>query len=497
MVLRLPRSTADHCPRQGFVRKLLFAPAFASLLALSPTQVGSWAVAAERNQRASGAVASAAPAEVSPSAGLTLADLLALAQENNPTLAQAGAAINQAEGNMRQAGLYPNPQLGYLHTDSSPSGRARTDGVFFGQEIVTAGKLRKSRAVEAQEVERVRWEREAQQQRVLNDVEIRFYEVLGSQQAVRIATQLARLAEDGLTTTQKLHDAQQASRVDLLQARIQLKAVRLSLLEAQARYSAAWTQLANVAGCPELQPMRLVGDLEGEIREFDWEETWQRLLAASPQLRAAEFRIEHARCELQREKAQPIPNVNLQVVAERDRLQQFTTVSTLLAIPLPLFNRNQGNISHAVADIHEALAEVRRTQLALRDQLTETFRRYQTARRQVEQLRDEILPDAKESVQLTMDGYKAGEINFLQVLSARQTFGETSLTYVESLTELRKVIVELNGLLLTGGLNPAELGAALQAQPGGGRQRGLLNQLRESNSRQVLIPALQTSGSGR
>src|SRR6185369_10576236 len=132
--------------------------------------------------------------------------------------------------------------------------------------------------------------------------------------------------------------------------------------------------------------------------------------------------------------------------------------------------------------------------LALRDQLAETFRRYQTARQQVEHLRDEILPDAEESAKLTMDGYKAGEVNFLQVLSARQTYGETSLAHVEALTELRKVIVELDGLLLTGGLNPAELGAALQAQPGGGRQRGLLNQLRESSSKQVLIPALQSGG---
>jgi hypothetical protein len=50
--------------------------------------------------------------------------------------------------------------------------------------------------------------------------------------------------------------------------------------------------------------------------------------------------------------------------------------------------------------------------------------------------------------------------------------------------------------MLTGGLNPAAIGTALQSQPGmGGRQQRLLNQLQEGASKQILPPALQTTGS--
>jgi cobalt-zinc-cadmium efflux system outer membrane protein len=280
-----------------------------------------------------------------------------------------------------------------------------------------------------------------------------------------------------------------------LQARIQLKTLRIGLKEAQARHRAAWKQLSNVVGCPDLAVTTVAGKLDGEIPQLDWEASWQQLLAASPQLQAAQVRIQHSRNEYQREKAQPIPNVNIQVVAERDQVQQATQVSTLLSIPVPVFNRNQGNIAHAVADIHEALAEVRRTELALRDMLADAFRRYETALAQVEELRDEILPDAEENVELTTTGYKAGQIAFLQVLSARQTYFQSSLAYVEALTELRKVVVEVDGLMLTGGLNPAAIGTALQSQPGmGGRQQRLLNQLQEGASKQILPPALQTTG---
>jgi cobalt-zinc-cadmium efflux system outer membrane protein len=428
---------------------------------------------------------------------LSIADLEALALENNPTLAQAAAAIGMASGQLQQVGLYPNPQLGYLRSDSSPSGRFRSDGVFVGQEIVTAGKLWKSQAVETQEVERLRWERESQERRVLNDVRIRFFEVLGAQRAAEISERLLRLAQEQVELSEKLFEAKHASKADLLQARIQLKTLRIGLREAEARRRAAWKQLANVVGCPALAAGTVAGELDGEIPPLDWDTSWQQLLAASPQVQAARVRIEHSRNEYQREKAQPWPNVNVQIVADRDQVQQATQVSTLLSVPVPVFNRNQGNIAHAVADIHEAAAEVRRTELALRDLLAEAFRRYETARAQVEELRDQILPDAEENLELTASGYKAGEIAFPQVLTARQTYFQSSLAYVEALVEMRKTRVEIDGLMLTGGLNPATIGAALQSQPGMiNRQQRLLNQVQEGASKQILPPALQTSSGG-
>src|SRR5207244_5074989 len=101
---------------------------------------------------------------------LTLADLELLASANNPTLSQAAAGIDMQRGNLTQAGLYPNPQLGYLRSDASRAGQTRTEGIFVSQEVVTAGKLRKASAVEAWELERLGWEQEAQRMRVVNDL---------------------------------------------------------------------------------------------------------------------------------------------------------------------------------------------------------------------------------------------------------------------------------------------------------------------------------------
>lgn len=422
----------------------------------------------------------------------TLEALEALALQNNPTLVQAAAAVAADQGLYDQVGRYPNPQIGYLRSDSSGGG-AQSQGIFLSQEFVTAGKLQKNRSVEAWDIQRLSWDAEAQRLRVLNDLSIRYFELLGAQRAVALTRDLDQLASQGYELTDRLHRARQASRADLLQTKVQMNTVRLNLREAEHRLDSAWNQLTVLIGVPDLERVPVEGALDAAIPELAWDACWTRLQNESPQLQAALTRVEFARSELARERVEPIPNVSVQVVAERDRATNSNTVSTLLSVPVPLFNRNQGNISRAAAEIRQAQAEVERVRLVLRDLLAEAFRRYHTARDQVARLGEEILPDAKEIVELTTEGYKQGEFGILEVLSVRQTYFQSSVAHVEAWTELQKVAIEINGLQLTGGLNPAEIGTAIQGAGGGGsRQRAALNTLQESTSKRLLPAAVQT-----
>ncbi len=424
-------------------------------------------------------------------ASWTLEALQDLAQENNPTLMQAAAAVDMARGVQRQATLYPNPQLGYLRTDGDTATATRTTGVFFGQEIVTGKKIDKARQAEGWEVERTNWNYQAQTIRVMNDVHLRYLDVLGAQESLNLSGKLLRTAQQSQAATERLFAGKQVAKGDVLQARIQLKTVVIAQREAQARLDAAWSQLLNVVGCPDLAWAPFSEKLVSEIPELDWESSWETLVSTSPLLRAAEARAQHFQNQYRLERANALPNVNLQVVAERDHVQQFSTVSTLVSMPIPVINRNQGNIFRAAAETREAASEIERTRLALRDQLAETFRRYQAARAQVEELQTDILPDAEENMDLALVAYRAAEVSFLSVLTAQRTRFEANLAYVEAWTELRKVATEIDGLLLTGGLNPAELGTALQNQPGGAQRRAILNQLQEGQAGRSLPAALQ------
>src|SRR5581483_3771700 len=214
-------------------------------------------------------------------------------------------------------------------------------------------------------------------------------------------------ALDGVQAAEKLLKAQQGTRPDVLQAEIQLGTVRTALQDARVRFASAWRQLVNVIGLPEMPPTMVAGNLEDDVPQLDWQESLQELLASSPLLQAQLAQIREAELEVKLARAQAVPNMNVQVVAERDHVQKFTTVSTLVSMPVVVFNRNQGNIVKAQGNLVQQTKEYERIRLALADQLAVSFRQYLSLRNQADTLHKDILPRAKESLDLTTQGYKA------------------------------------------------------------------------------------------
>ena len=107
-----------------------------------------------------------------------LADFEAVALSHHPALVAASARVEAAHGRWVQAGLYPNTVVGYSGNELGIFDSSGKQGGFVSQRFVTAGKLRLDRAVAAQDLEAAEFERNATNRRVLNDVRIRFYELL-------------------------------------------------------------------------------------------------------------------------------------------------------------------------------------------------------------------------------------------------------------------------------------------------------------------------------
>ncbi len=387
---------------------------------------------------------------------LSLAALEELAIANNPTVQQAAALVEKAGGQFDQAGLYPNPVVGYQASEVGNEGRAGQQGVFISQEFVRGGKLGLSQEVANQDIQRLQWQYSAQSQRVRNEVRLRFYELLGAQAEQDIAQQLEDVARKGVEIAQKLvKDAQTASKADVLQAEIDFNQVRIAKQNADRRVVAAKRRLALVTGNPQLSLQTLDGQLAGEFEERGFESEWPKL-TSSPQLQAAAWRISRAQALIRREQVQPIPNVEVQLGTQYDAASRYQISNIQVGVPLPVFNRNQGNIRSAMAEMRAAQEEQRRLELTLQDQLAEAVKRYETSRFQVERFDQDIIPKAAENLRITNEGYERfGQFDFLRVLIARRSYFETNLAYIRSLTELRQAEVALDGLLLTGGLEAA------------------------------------------
>lgn len=128
-------------------------------------------------------------------------------------------------------------------------------------------------------------------------------------------------------------------------------------------------------------------------------------------------------------------------------------VGVQAVLPIPIFNRNQGGIGRAEAELSIASGEVRRVQLELQQRLAVAYERYANAKEQVERYSKDILPDAKTSLDLVDALYRGGQAGYLILLTAQRTYFQTNLAYLDALQELRESSIAIEGLLLTNSLS--------------------------------------------
>lgn len=403
-----------------------------------------------------------------------LADFEQIALERNPTLRQAAAQVDATLSRSFQAGLYPNPTVGYIQEQIGTLGEVtpsragistkgpRTPGELVGgfvqQEIVTAGKLRLSRAKFAEEANAARWQAEAQTLRVLNGVRTHFFEVLAAQRLVQVHHELVGINDEAVRTTDQLVNVGQANEPDLLQAKVEARRARVALRTAENRYRGAWEELTSVIGAPELRPIPLdERPLEAAAAPLDFDAALAHLLQHSPEIQAALSEITRSQIMVRREQVQPIPNVTLQaVVGSNYEFNGLTTAGVQACIPLPIFNRNQGTVREAHADLMRDHAEHERVALSLRKRLADTATRYNDALQSVDDFRTETLPMARRAYELQLANFRQRRAAWPQVLVTQRTLATLKQEYVESLLELRHAEVAINGMLLVDGLSPPE-----------------------------------------
>lgn len=400
-------------------------------------------------------------AEQDADGGLTLDDLLSMACQNNPTLRQAQEQVRGTLGKALEAGLWPNPTVFYVAEQIFVDSMTDTDtpGEFQGgaiqQEIVTAGKRRLSRQKYLARARTAEWMAVAQQWKVCNDVRIHFWRTLGHRQIVDIRKELLKHAEDDAVTARERYNLGQATRAELHMSNVALQRARLALLNAENLYRSQFGRLTSLAGV-ELSPQPLAGDLEGESEELiDFNAALSRMYAESPEILAARAKWQADSITVQRERVEPIPNVFVQVGSGYNFESREPVASAQVFFDVPIFDRNQGTIRQAEADLRRQSAEIRRTELRLRDQLSQTYQDYLTALQHVTEFQAVILPEARSAYASQLDAYKEDRQNWGDVLQSQRAYFDLREQYVQNLILWRTNEALINGFLLHGGLDAA------------------------------------------
>jgi outer membrane protein, heavy metal efflux system len=402
-----------------------------------------------------------------------LEELEQIAVTHNPTLAQAAASINSAKGRRLQSGLYPNPSVGYEGSEIRGGAYGGGEqGFFVEQPFVTAGKLGLNRKIGDAQIVRAEAEAAAQRWRVLNSVRIAYYHVLAAQEMLAMKKSLQRISEDTLRITRQLHNVGQADDTEVLQAEIEEEAAETAVLTQQNTLARLWTALATVVGNPRLGMGTVQGNLEAEMPQPHDQQLLDSLLKESPQVRIAQADVAHAQATLVRAKREPIPDIDVRAGLQQNGellnppsrsvgLQGFATIG----IQLHIFDRNQGNVAAARAEVEKAQKELQRVDLSLRQRFATSLQSYHNARIVVERYHTEILPRAQRAYELMVRRYGLMTASFPQVLNLQRTLYATETGYISALEALWINSIVLRGFLLTGGLEMPDQAGAIDLAP--------------------------------
>lgn len=391
-----------------------------------------------------------------------LDDLVRLGLEVNPKLAQVSFAIENARGRALQVGLYPNPTVDILGNElgdrTGPGGIWTTPLV--GQEIVTMGKLRLNRNAARREVDQTTYQLMYARYSMFANIRESYFEIIALQKRVDILNYLTDIADRSVEQTKKLLDAKQVARLDLIQLEVEAEKLRADLEATLREFDPAYKSLAAAIGLNNIDRAKLAGDLEAPLPDYDLDRTQAYLLEVHPEVIAAQIGVDKARILLRRAQVEPYPNPTLMAGYTRQNQNISSDYDLGVSMPIPLWNRNQGNIQSARAMVGEATQQIGMVQNDLTGRLGVAFRNFAAARRLAERYRTAILPRAKEAFDLSMKAYQGGQFEYLRVLTAERMLAQANLEYVTALKNAWQAASVISGLALEDDWPPKPVAAA-------------------------------------
>ncbi len=410
---------------------------------------------------------------------LTLREAVFLTLQRNPELAAFAKEMRALEGATLQAGLLPNPELS-LNVENIGNTQPLTGDInsqkSVAQEVVqqistiriyqlielggkraarvSAASLGEALAGQDYEVRRVEFIA-----RVANV----FTEVLAAQERLRFAEESQQLAQRVVNAVAKRVQAGKVPPIEETRAAVALSTTQIELEQAKRDLAVARKQLALLWGNASPHFSKALGNLESSVTLPPFEALAERVLASPMALRAMK-NIEQRKALLEVEQTRRIPNLTVQAgVVHHAQLGGNTAVAAVI-LPLPLFDRNQGNIQQAHQRVDKAVDEQAATGLRLRTELTQAYEALSAAQRETGILRDEIIPAAKSAFEVINKGYELGRFGFLEVLDAQRTLFQNQILYVRALANYQRLVNEIERLIaapidvaLSGVVNPSAI----------------------------------------
>jgi cobalt-zinc-cadmium efflux system outer membrane protein len=398
------------------------------------------------------------PSQVSAakSRSVTFKNFLSEVASGNLDYAAERYNVSIAEAAVAAAKMFPNPTLDLgTNDDITLHGRQRmasSYGVGITQTIETGGK-RKHRILGArQNHTAVAATLDDFLRQLRLDAAEAFVEALALTQSAKQKEESAAYLEQLAVRQQQRFSAGDISESEMLQARVEEQQFRNEVLAATAEAENASLLLSSFLG-REHGSTRLipVGALDIRARQFNLPRLLAEMVSKRPDLIALRHLRDAAQSNIQLEKANRIPDVDVGVGLTRNTSSQNTIAASprydsagiTFSLPLPLWNRNKAAIASAVSASQQAQKQLESAELKAEVQLRQAFSAYRNAEERMRHYRGGILGDAERVLEMQRFRYQRGESSLLEVLDAQRTTNDVRSSYNDALADHARALITL------------------------------------------------------
>jgi cobalt-zinc-cadmium efflux system outer membrane protein len=386
-----------------------------------------------------------------PQNGLTESELVTRTLANNPALAAQRQAIESAKGALAQAHLRANPSLsvGGLKEVNGDDNRFNV-----GAEVPLElfGRRARRTEVAAQKLNSTRETVNDNERLLTAEVRKRFADTLAAVRNLEFVEQLLKANREFLKL---MEDRVREGAVPVLDAdevRVEANRIESLWIDYHAKAEIALLALKEAVGMPPDEPLRLKGDLAQPVLALDKAQLLQLALDHRPDLAAERAAEMMAAAAARQQEVEAKPDASFSAGYERPNSgfsfsavnaagnlqpirQTFNYAVFGMKWTLPVFNRNQGSIAAAKAEVVSAHNQVTAVDLALRHEVTQALVRYEAAQARAGVYRSGVRDQAERNLDVVRQTYGYGRIPLLDVIAEQRRFIDIETGYTDVLLD--------------------------------------------------------------
>ena len=380
-----------------------------------------------------------------------LGDLFRLAELANPRLAAARSDVEAQAGRAQQAGLYPNPELALgIEEMSLDDPELRKTKLELSQALVLGGRRGAAVASAQASLAATTGQALGARRDALSQVHKLWAEQIHFREADAAFAELAAAADRTLSIARARFEAKAAPESQVTRALLEVYELDLARQDLDRERARSTATLSALLGGVEVPVERLGGSLDPDAMEAHLPPDIDPVLADHPALQAARFGITAADAAAGTAQKERIPDLTIVLGYGSFEPGLGNYVEAAVALPLPLFNRNQGRVAETRALAARARHEARIVAGELEISLAAARLRHRQAHDQLETVSERIAPAAERGLAQAQEAYRTGRLMFLELVDAQRIFTDVRLRTLELRKDLAMSEADLMSLLGAG-----------------------------------------------